>query len=284
MRLLTVPNWSFGRDRALLQRCREVLGDASVEVHYCASDVDHNRTVTAFSGDAEAVMAGLRDLADLVLPSIDLNRHMGVHPRIGGMDVCPFVILDDSTLAHVNQVVQAFGEGLAERWEIPIYLYEKSEMGRHEADLPSLRRGGFGALAGKELRPDYGPTQAHPRLGVTVMGVRDFLIAINVNLRTEELSHAKEIAKIVRGLRSEGDERFLGVRALAFPLNSRSLTQVSLNLTLPDLTPVDAIVEWVAYQATKRNIALMGTELIGVIREKDLGGASRLSVDRDQIV
>lgn len=284
MRLLTVPNWSFGRDKALLGRCRDLLAESGLSVHFCASDVDHNRTVTAFSGEASAVFGTIVALAEEILPSIDLNRHVGVHPRIGGLDVCPFIQLDDTPLDDANASIATLASLLADRWGLPIYLYEKSEKGRHEADLPTLRKGGFGGLAGKALSPDFGPTYAHPQLGVTVLGVRDPLIAMNVDLRTVDISLARGIAKSIRYLRSEGDVRFLGVRALGLPLASRDLTQVSMNLTLPDLTGVDPIVEWVAEQAGKRGVQIDGVELIGVIRPVDLERATRLMVQPSQIV
>ena len=134
------------------------------------------------------------------------------------------------------------------------------------------------------LRPDYGPAEAHPRLGVTILGVRDFLIAMNVNLRTENVEVAKKIAAEIRSLRSEGDERFLGVRAMGVLLASRGQVQVSLNATLPDLTPCDPIIEWVLEQARRANVSVAGCELIGVIRKKDMDGATRLPVRSEQVV
>jgi len=283
MRLLTVPNWSFGRDKVLLRGCRELLGNSACRVHFCDGDVDHNRTVTAFSGDPLDVFELLGELAKLILPGIDLNRHMGVHPRIGGLDVCPFVVLEGD-LPEAIQFVDGFAEVFAAEWQIPVYLYERSEHGRHEADLPSLRKGGFGALAGRVLNPDFGPPAAHPHLGVTVMGVRDPLVAMNVELRTEDLRVAKEIAKAIRLQRAEGNPVFLGVRALGFPLTSRGLTQVSLNLTLPELTQIDPIIEWITAFAQKKNVAVDGTELIGVIRPPDVEHADRLVIKKEQIV
>lgn len=283
MHVLTVPNWSFGRNRALLQEFTNFLEHAPVAVHYLASDVDHNRTVSAFSGTWESVTRALMVLSEFAFDSIDLNHHVGVHPRIGALDVCPFLNLGPERQDLVSRV-DAFGQKLALRFELPVYLYEKSERGRHESDLPALRKGGFGGLLGRELAPDYGPRQAHPRLGVTVLGVRDFLIAFNVDLDQPDPKLAKELAKRIRSMRSEGDPRFLGVRALGFPLASRDQSQVSLNVTLPDLTSIDPIVEWVSQEAAKKAGRVAGTELIGVIRPKDLAGATRLKIKDEQIV
>lgn len=286
MRVLTVPNWSFGRNRVLIREFGDAFPSEGLTLHYLKSDIDHNRTVTAFSGEADLVFAKLHQLAAWAFDRLDLNRHVGVHPRIGALDVCPFVTLPEWNVPFENleALVEKFAEELAEKYELPIFLYEKSEHGRHEADLPSLRKGGFGGLAGRELHPDFGPSLAHPRLGVTILGIRDFLIAFNVNLASEEVMTAREMAKEIRALRAEGDERFLGVRALGFPLSSRHQIQVSMNMTLPDLTRVDPLVEWVVKRAARAHVKAVSTELIGVIRQRDMTGARKLKVEPAQIV
>ena len=274
--ILAVPNWSFGRSKTLLREVGEELTRHPVEVHYCESDLDHNRTVTAFSGETEAVHAVLLALADLILPAIDLNRHAGVHPRIGGLDVCPIIPFGPEGIAAAIDSTERLAAELAGRHHLPIFLYEKSEKGRHEATLPELRTGGFGGLFGRELQPDFGPREAHPNLGATILGVRDFLIALNVNLLGERIEVAREIASKIRRKRSEGDPRFLGVRALGLPLASRQQIQVSMNLTLPDITSIDPILQWVWMQAMERGVALSENELIGVIRPQDLLAMPRL--------
>jgi glutamate formiminotransferase len=245
--------------------------------------VDHNRTVTAFSGGEEQIRHVLLALCDDAFATIDISRHTGVHPFVGALDVCPFVVLEGDPLEGL-----AFAEYTASRlastYDLPVFLYEKSERGRHESDLPSLRKGGYGSLIGKELSPDFGPAEVNPRLGVTVLGIRDFLIAFNVNFQTNNAALVKDLASEARQRRANGDERFLGVRALGFNLSSRDTTQLSINLTLPDLTAVDPIVEWARDSAEKANIAIDGTELIGVIRSQDLLGASHLQVRAAQVV
>ncbi len=286
MRLLAVPNWSFGRNNLLLREFQQVLSRPDIQVHFCQGDVDHNRTVTAFSGEPGPLEESLLALCGLAFDVVDLNRHVGVHPRIGALDVCPIVVLSKSEPDFFQAI--AFAERLAAsiagRYGVPVFLYEKSERGRHEADLPSLRKGGFGSLAGKTLHPDFGPNTVHPNLGVTVLGVRDFLIAMNADLATENISIARNLAKQIRVLRREGDPRFLGVRALGFPLASRKLVQVSLNLTLPDLTSVDPILAWVMEQASEAKVRIANTELVGVIRSCDVATATRLPVREAQIV
>jgi len=261
----------------------EELQSLGLTVHYAKGDLDHNRTVTAFSGDFAVLREGLFAIAELALDRIDLQKHVGVHPRIGALDVCPFVSLDGQSNALIP-LVEAFAEELATKYDLPVYLYEKSERGRHEADLPTLRKGGFGSLLERTLDPDFGPDHAHPRLGVSVVGVRDFLIAMNVNLNSIHTSVARGIARQIRELRNEGDPRFLGVRALGFLLTSRDMIQVSLNITLPDLTPIDPIVQFVQYEAACMGVQFAGTELIGVIRPQDLEGMTTIRFKPEQVV
>lgn len=283
MRTLVVPNWSFGRNHALEGRFRECLLARELTIHYLQGDVDHNRTVSAFCGPDHVVIAALLELASLAFDVIDLNRHVGVHPRIGALDVCPFLPLDGA-LPDALALAERFGRTIADRFGVPVYLYEKSERGRHEADLPSLRRGGFGGLLGRTLSPDFGPNAAHPRLGVSVVGVRDFLIALNVDLSPSDPRLARTIAREMRQLREDGDGRFLGVRALGFPLASREMSQVSMNLTLPDLSPIDPILEWVDARARQADIVPQRVELIGVIRRRDLEHATRVPIRAEQII
>ena len=288
MRLLAVPNWSFGRDRRLLADCKDALTALGLDVHYCDSQVDQNRTVTAFSGQHDLVGQGLFTLSEMILPGIDLNRHVGVHPRIGGLDVCPFIALEPPKTKLRAQKLREWVEGVASQfatqYETPVFLYEKSERGRHESDLPSLRRGGFGGLLERTLDPDFGPHSAHPRLGATVIGWREFLVTINVNLANVDADPAKRIAQRIRELRSDGDTRMLGVRALGFPLASRDLSQISLNLTLPDLTPIDPILSYVTSVAQAMGSEVAYTELVGVIRDTDLPHATLIAPRPEQVV
>lgn len=288
MRVLTVPNWSFGRDRRLLTTFRDALDRRGLDVHFLESDIDHNRTVSAFSGPADDAAQAIFDLCALAFPSIDLNRHTGVHPRVGALDVCPFVPLDPLRSRKQQREFREWVEGiasrLAEEWKLPVFLYEKSERGRHEADLPSLRLGGFGGLIGKDIEPDFGPRQAHPHLGATVLGWREFVIAFNVNLRHPNAGPVRQIAQDIRTLRREGDERFLGVRALGLLLATREMSQVSIAVTLPDLTPVDPIIEEIERRATDMGLEHGYNELIGVIRDVDLPTATRLHPRREQVI
>ncbi len=203
---------------------------------------------------------------------------------MGALDVCPFVVLGDSMSERSAVGFSCkVGRELAQRYDLPVFLYEKSETGKHAKDLPALRKGGFEALPDKRLDPDYGPNRTHPRLGATVLGVRDWLLAINVNLADTDPAIAEQVAHKIRELRKT-DPRFTGVRALGFSLPSRSRSQVSMNLTRPDETPVDAIVEWVEREAKSIGSRVTETELIGVIRRRDVATATRVPVQPAQII
>ncbi len=283
MRLLTVPNWSFGRDRDLLRLFEDLLTGWGLDIHFLASDVDHNRTVSAFSGDPEVVFERLERLAEAAFERIDLNRHMGVHPRIGALDVCPFIRLDPGNYP-LDLKIEAFGKRLAERFQLPVFLYEKSERGKHARELPQLRKGGFGGLLLRNIDPDFGPNRGHKFLGATVMGERDFLIAVNVNFKSDNLLFCQDLAKTMRTERNQGNPKFHGVRALGFPLASRQRVQLSMNLTQPDFTMPDAVIEYVLAAARRAALPHAENELIGVIRERDLAGATRLHVRPEQVI
>lgn len=285
---LTIPQWSFGRDRRLLAEFKERLEAEPVQLHYCSSNVDQNRTVVAFSGEIERLTDILFDFAEWSFDGIDLNRHTGSHPRIGALDVCPFVpLLTDGALPtelELRPWVVALAERLSSHFELPIYFYERSASMSPETELPALRKGGFGGLNEKFLQPDLGPHWAHPRLGVTVMGVRDFQLVVNVNFSHDDGTQARRIARAIRWMRMDGDERFAGVRALNLIAGSVDQTQVSLNLTLPDLTPVDPIVKFVIREAQTYGAVYAGSELVGAIRPKDVPTATSVPIQPAQIV
>lgn len=261
---------------------RAALRSAEVEVHFDGADPDHNRIVTAFSGQQGSVHAAVFAVAEVAFAEIDMRQHHGVHPRIGALDVCPFIQLGGSRVDALEFAAEV-GRELGESFELPVFLYEQSETGKHAADLPALRKGQYEGLLGRALDADFGPAQANPRLGASVVGLRDWLIAMNVNLATPDPSAALKIASGLRAARAV--EPFLaGVRALGFALESRGITQVSMNLTRPDLSPADAVVEWVEKRAAENRVRVHSAELIGVIRERDLKNATRLTIAPEQVI
>lgn len=285
--VLTVPNWSFGRSNILLRQVQDLLRESEVTVHFCASDVDHNRTVTAFSGPWDLVRSTLLKASDLILPAIDLNRHVGCHPRIGALDVCPFIPLwpwkqlkEDRE--DMEAKVQDLARELGETHEMPVFLYEDSAR-PGAPSLVSLRRGGFGGLLDKELESDFGPRQAHKFLGASVVGLRQFLLAVNLNLSEPDTRVATTLSDRI-WVRRKDDPQFAGLRSLPFRLNSQGMSQLSMNFTKPDLTLVDPVIRWASEAADRAGVKAVSTELIGVIRPQDLPGATTLEPRPEQIV
>jgi glutamate formiminotransferase len=269
-----------GREKSVVRQMRDLLEAAPVDLHFCEPDIDHNRTVTAFAGPSSAVVQALRGLCQLVMPVVNLQRHTGVHPRIGALDVLPFVPVPGG-LTEPEAIELAADEArwIAEEFDVPVFLYEKAGKG---TALPDLRRGGFGSLLDRELSPDFGPTRVHPHMGASVVGVRGFLIALNVNFRGTDHVVVDRIAAEVRDRRRHQLPGWNGVRALGLTLAEQGMVQVSLNVTQPDVTPVDPVVTWIRERATTLDFAFV--ELIGVIRDVDLPGARSVSPRSEQVV
>ncbi len=287
MHVLTVPNWSFGRERGLLREVVDLLDAAPVRVHFAEADIDHNRTVTAFSGEPSAVRETLLALGDLILPGLDLQRHRGVHPRIGGLDVCPFIPLpapEGSAEAEFGAWVDQTAEMVAERFQVPVYLYERSARPGHVRELPTLRKGGFGSLLDRDLSPDFGPNRAHPHLGATVMGWRSFLIALNVNFKGDNLDAVERIAHKMRQMRKNGDPRLRGVRVLGLPLPAQGMVQVSMNFTRPDDVMIDPVIDFITQHGSLYGLKEHFTQLIGVIRDVDLERSVLVNYRPEQMI
>lgn len=281
-RILCVANWSEGLRPEFFTAGKSALSDS--QVHYFDGDEDHNRSVSAFSGSPEQVGNALFKMCENLLPLIDMRRHKGVHPRIGALDVCPFIILGNSM--QVEDAIEWSNEiakQIAACFSIPIFLYEKSETGRHATDLPSLRKGQFEGLFDKQVNPDFGPSEANPQWGATVFGVRDWLLAANINLNSPNDDAAKLIAKKIRKER-ESNPILTGIRALGFQLASKKKSQVSMNFTTPDKSSFDDVYDWVATQAQDEGVKIVATELIGVIRPQDAKKATHLEFSGRQIV
>lgn len=290
MPLLTVPNWSIGRERTVLRQVFDFLEEAPVTVHYAEADIDHNRTVTAFSGTPENVKSTLFEVARLILPAVNLNRHQGVHPRIGGLDVCPFIPLPEpDDFSDINSFVNTVAEEFATEFEVPVFLYEKSARSGRTNSLPALRKGGFGGLQNRMLSPDYGPNQVHPYIGATVMGHRDFLLAMNMNFPTGEpnptaTAQVKAIAEMIRNKRNAGEANFAGVRALGFELTAQAIAQVSLNITDPDHIDLDQLIDFITDEAMSKGLGEGYPQLIGVIRDTDIERSVKVAAKQSQIV
>lgn len=270
-----VPNLSEGRRPEVIVRLAAAASGPGVRLLDVSSDPDHNRTVLTLAGPPEGLHLSLLSLYEAALAEIDLTRHDGVHPRVGAVDVTPFVPLGDTPMEVAVAAAERLGRAVAERFGLPVYLYERAARTPERQRLAVLRRGqfeGFPAkMADPAWAPDFGPARVHPTAGVTVVGARFFLIAFNAVLDTGDVEVARAVARRVR----ESSGGLPAVRALGFYLARRGRAQVSMNLVDYRQTPVLAALDRVRCEAEVLGARVVETELIGLIPEEAVLGVAR---------
>jgi glutamate formiminotransferase / 5-formyltetrahydrofolate cyclo-ligase len=260
-----IPNVSEGRRREVLDACSAAVTGAGARLLDVKPDAAHNRTVFTFAGSPEVVSAAVFALYAAALPLIDLRHHSGEHPRVGAVDVVPFVPLEGATMADCVALARSVAHEVARRFDVPVFLYEEAASTPARQNLEDIRRGEFEGLAAKmrqpEWRPDFGPPAPHPSAGASVMGARMPLIAYNINLATDRLEVAKKIAAAIR--HSSGGLRF--VKAMGVALEDRGIVQVSMNLTNYHKTPLFRVFEMVRREAARYGVAVLESEIIGLL-------------------
>jgi glutamate formiminotransferase len=261
----SVPNFSEGRDAGKIRMISEAVAAVpGVKVLDLTSDADHNRSVLTFVGDRESAKRGALALFEAALPLIDLSKHSGQHPRMGAVDVVPFIPIRDSTAAECVELARETGEEVARRFHIPIYLYEDAATSEERRNLSNIRKGEFEGLREKmqkvEWKPDFGPDAPHPTAGASVIGARMPLIAYNINLATPDLAIAESIAKSIRHI--GGGFRFC--KAMGVELKDRREVQVSINLTNFKKTPLHRVFECVKSEAARYGVNVVGSEIVGL--------------------
>lgn len=274
-----VPNVSEGRRPDVVAAIAEAVSRVDdVRVLDRSSDAAHNRSVLTFVGDAPAVQRAVMSLFTAALTLIDLRHHTGAHPRLGAVDVVPFVPIGGVTMAHCVELARETAAKVAASFDLPVYLYEEAASTPARRNLADVRRGEFEGLAARmttpEWAPDFGPSQPHPTAGATVIGARAPLIAFNVNLATDRLDIAKAIARAVRY--SSGGLPF--VKALGIPLPDRGIVQVSMNLTNFEHTPILRAFDAVKAEAEQRGVTVLESEIVGLIPEAALPAAAERSL------
>jgi glutamate formiminotransferase len=260
-----VPNVSEGRRRDVIDRLAGAIrGVAGVRLLDQTSDVDHNRSVFTFAGDAEAVARAAHALVDATFREVDLRTHTGEHPRLGAVDVIPFVPLAGVTMDDCVALAHRVGREIAERHQVPVFFYAKAALRPDRARLPDIRKPQFEGLA--ELlatthAPDAGPARLHPTAGAVVVGARPPLIAFNIELDTTDLKLAQRIAKEIR----ESSGGLPAVQAKGFMLTDPPRAQVSMNLL--DHTTTSLVNVWreVEQRATAAGVRVLRGELIGLM-------------------
>jgi len=270
-----VPNVSEGRRREVV----ETLVDAvrrtpGVRLLDYSSDTAHNRSVITMAGDAAALQRGVLELFEAAIPRIDLRTHTGEHPRLGAVDVVPFVPIEGVTMAECVALARDTAAEVARRFQVPIYLYEEAATRPSRTNLEDIRRGQFEGLAAKmagpEWTPDFGPRAPHPTAGASVIGARMPLIAYNINLATDRLDVAKKIAAAIR--QSSGGFRY--VKAMGVSLADRGIVQVSINLTNYEKTPMFRVFEAVRREAERYGVTVLESEIVGLVPAAALVGTA----------
>jgi glutamate formiminotransferase / 5-formyltetrahydrofolate cyclo-ligase len=257
-----VPNFSEGRDEGRISRITAAVRDVgNVGVLDLHSDPDHNRSVLTFAGGEEAVLEAAVALARACADEIDLAAQTGQHPRMGALDVLPFVPLEGATLEGAVGLARKAGERIGSIG-LPVYLYEAAATAPHRRNLADVRRGGYEGLAARiedpRWRPDFGPQELDPRKGAVAVGARRFLVAFNAYLDTGDVEVARAVARQVR----ERDGGLPGVKALGLKVGGRA--QVSMNLTDLEKTPMPIVLEAVRSAAAERGASVESTEVVGL--------------------
>ena len=271
-----VPNVSEGRDRDRLRRLTatiETAGARLVDVH---SDVDHHRSVFTFLGAPATVERAALAFARLAVELIDLRAHAGVHPRIGALDVMPFVPLAGFAMADAVAIAQRVGRALAAETNVPVFFYEEAAVVPGRRDLPELRVEGFEGLAERlrdpRWRPDAGPVTPHPSAGAAVIGARRPLIALNAMLDSDDLGEARAVAAAIRARTPGG---LAAVRALGVMLPSRGIAQVSMNLLDYRRTSPRIVMDRLDVETARRGLRVSHYELVGCAPADALDAAAR---------
>ena len=261
-----VPNFSEGRDKAKVEQIADAFrGREGVKLLDYSSDADHNRSVITVVGEPEALKTAVIDAIGRAVELIDLTQHSGQHPRMGAVDVVPFIPIRNVTMEAAVALSKEVAEAVGEQFQLPVFLYEKSATATHRENLATVRKGEFEGLQEKMLLPewvpDFGPYAPHPTAGAVAIGARMPLVAYNVNLGTDNLEIATAIAKKVRFV--GGGLRYC--KAMGVTLEERGITQVSMNLTDYTKTAIYRAHELVRIEAQRYGVSVVGAEVIGLV-------------------
>jgi glutamate formiminotransferase len=261
-----VPNFSEGCNLKTIDCIVNVFrAKENVKLLDYSNDKDHNRMVITVIGEPDAVKNCIIEAVGVAIDLIDITKHKGNHPRIGVADVIPFVPIKDMSMEEADILAKKCGKALAEKYNLPVYFYEKSASAAHRQNLAAIRKGEFEGLSEKmklpEWKPDAGPAECHPTAGASVVGARTPLIAFNVNLQTTNLDIADKIAKKIRY--TGGGLRYC--KAMGVELKEKSLVQVSMNLTDYTQTNIYQAVEMIRFEAKRYGVSIAGCELVGLV-------------------
>jgi glutamate formiminotransferase len=282
-----VPNFSEGNKKETFIAMKDsLMGIKGCKLLNLEPDGDYNRVVVTLAGNETAILDGIIAISKSAAANIDMTLHKGKHPRIGAIDVVPFVPVKNATMEDCVKISEAYAKSISETLNVPVYLYENAARRPERKNLSDIRKGEYEGLEIKlkdpAWQPDYGRSIFNPKLGAIVTGARFFLIAYNVNLKTENIKYAKEIAEIIResgGPKRDNEGRVIkingesikeagrlkNVKGMGVSLEKHKITQVSMNLTNYNVTPIHSAFEEVKKEAAKRGIEVLGSEIVGLV-------------------
>ncbi|MDX9787555.1 MAG: glutamate formimidoyltransferase [Desulfobacterales bacterium] len=261
-----VPNFSEGRDLEKIDRIvAPFRGKPKVKLLDYQRDEDHNRLVVTVIGEPDALKICLLDAVAQAISLIDMRAHRGQHPRMGAVDVVPFVPIRNMSMAEAVDFSKQVGKELADRFSLPVFLYEASAANPARSNLADIRKGEFEKMPEKltmdAWKPDFGPVAVHPTAGVTAVGARNPLVAFNVFLTTQDIAIARKIAKAVR--HKDGGLRFC--KAMGVAVEARRQVQVSMNMTDFSQTPLYRVLELIRAEAKRFGVTVSGSEIVGLV-------------------
>ena len=286
-----MPNFSEGRSKEVVDSLAAALtSPPGVALLDCGMDAAHNRCVISVAGDPEAVAAGVIESVGRAAELIDLRRHSGEHPRMGAADVIPFIPISGIRMDECIELSLRVAQAIAERFGIPVYLYDQSARIPSRQDLAYVRRGQFEGIreeirTNPDRKPDFGPCEVHVSAGATAVGARFPLIAYNVYLATADLKIAREIARSIRF--SGGGLRYL--KALGFEIKDRNQVQISMNLTNYEATPIFRAFDLVRREAERYGVTVTSSEITGLVPQGALDASAEYYLrlehfSRDQVL
>lgn len=266
-----VPNFSEGRNSERMEKIIEPFrGQKGVKLLDYQNDENHNRMVVTVVGEPEPLRDTMVEAMGVAVAEIDMNQHQGQHPRMGAIDVVPFIPIQNMDMDEAIELSRQVADRVSGKFGLPVFLYEESAVTENRRNLAKIRKGQYEGMAEKikqsEWKPDFGPEDVHPTAGVTAIGARNPLVAYNVNLDTDSLEIADSIAKKVRHI--SGGFRYC--KGIGVELKDRGIVQVSMNLTNFHQTAIYRVFEMIRIEARRYGVNIVGSEIIGLVPMKAL--------------
>ena len=257
----SIPNFSEGTDERVIQKILDVFRDADITLVDYTCDTFYNRLVVTIIGEPEKVKDALLTAAGTALEAIDMRKHKGAHPRMGAVDVVPFVPLKAITMEECVELSRQFARDLSEKYNLPVFLYDESATSPERRDIDYLRKGEFEGLKDhmKEVKPDFGPDTPHVTAGATITGAREIMVGLNVNLGTSDLKIAKKIAKAVHA--KSGGLAYVKAMACEY----EGITQIGMSNINFKKTPVYRQLELIKMEAARYGVEVVSSEFCGLV-------------------